>query len=191
VLFAKHHFSADLAGYYGAAGTVARTLPFGVGLIGLIVMPKAAAARHAGREALGKVLGSAALLAALAVIVGFAIIAALPSQIERITYGPSFAAAAPLLRIYAVDTALLGLWGIAISYLVAVARYEVFWVLVAAALVEAAAMAIYGSTPVRLLSVGIATNALVLPVVWALAARTVRAVPQAGSPPRAEAASRP
>ena len=188
-LFAKHHFSGAEAGYFGAAGTIARTLPFAVGLIGLIIMPKAAAARHVGREALAHVLATAAILAASTVVVGAALIAAFPAVLERVTYGPAFGAAVPLLRIYALDAALLGLWGIAISYLVAIASYEVFWVLVIAALVEASLMALYGSTPVRLLLVGIATNAVLLPCVWAFALRTVRALPQASGPPRAEAAT--
>jgi O-antigen/teichoic acid export membrane protein len=189
MLFAKHHFSGELAGDFGAAGTVARTLPFAVGLIGLIVMPNAAAARHAGREALANVLGSAAMLSALAVLLGAAAIIAFPAQIESITYGPRFAAAASLLRIYAIDTGLLGLWGIAISYLVAVASYDVFWFLLGAVIVEGTAMAVFGVTPLRLLSIGIITNALLLPCVWVLALRTVRLQPQAGSPPHAEAAT--
>ena len=187
MVFAKHHFSGELAGYFGAAGTVARTIPLGVGLLGMIVMPKAAAARHVGRESLGRVLGLAALLAGALVALAFAVLAWLPAQIIGVTYGATFAGAAPLLRIYACDEALLGLWVIAIGYLVAVASYKVFWLLAAAVVVEVAAMALYGSTPLRLLSIGIVVNALLVPGVWALAVGTLRGAPQAGGPPLAEA----
>jgi len=188
MIFAKHHFTGELAGYFGAAGTVARTIPFGVGLVGLIVMPKAAAARHVGRESLARVLGLAATIATVTVVVALAVIATFPAQIIAVTYGPTFAAAAPLLRIYALDEALFALWGIAISYLVAVASYEVFGVLIVALICEAVVMALYGSTPLRLLSVGIVVNAVLVPAVWALALRTLRKAPQAGGPPSAEIA---
>ena len=187
MVFAKHHFSGELAGYFGAAGTVARTIPLGVGLLGMIVMPKAAAARHVGRQSSARVLGLAAALAGAMVALAFVVLASLPAQIIGVTYGASFAPAAPLLRLYACDEALLGLWVIAINYLVAVANYKVFWVLLAAVVVEAAAMALYGSTPLRLLSIGIVINALLVPSVWALAVGTLRSAPQAGGPPLAEA----
>ena len=91
--------------------------------------------------------------------------------------------------MYALDEMLLAFWVIASSYLVAVARYAVFWLLLVAVLCEAAAMALFGSTPLRLLSIGIVTNAALVPSVWALALRTVRTVPQAHGPQSAEAAS--
>jgi O-antigen/teichoic acid export membrane protein len=188
MLFAKHHFSAVQAGYFGAAGTVARTIPAGVGLLGLIVMPKAAAARHVGTDQLARVLGSAALIAAAIVAASLIFIASFPSWIVHVTYGPTFAGAIPLLRVYAIDEALFALWAVAISYLVAVASYQVFGALVVAALIEAGAMALFGSTPMRLLSIAIVVNGLLVPAVWLLALRTLRAAPQASRPPRAESA---
>jgi O-antigen/teichoic acid export membrane protein len=188
MLFAKHHFSGVQAGYFGAAGTVARTIPAGVGLVGLIVMPKAAAARHVGAEPLARVLGLAAMIAAAIVCASLIFIASFPSWIVHVTYGPTFAGAIPLLRVYALDEALFALWAVAISYLVAVASYQVFGALVVAALIEAAAMALLGSTPMRLLSIAIIVNGLLLPTVWLMALRTLRGAPQASRPPRAESA---
>jgi O-antigen/teichoic acid export membrane protein len=188
MLFAKHHFSGVQAGYFGAAGTVARTIPAGVGLVGLIIMPKAAAARHVGAASLARVLASAATIAAAIVCAVLIFIVAAPAWIVHVTYGPTFAGAVPLLRVYALDEALFALWAVAISYLVAVASYEVFGALAVAALIEAAAMAIFGSTPMRLLSIAIVVNGLLLPTVWLLALRTVRRAPQASGPPSAEAA---
>ncbi|HEV2037722.1 MAG TPA: hypothetical protein VGQ96_03860 [Candidatus Eremiobacteraceae bacterium] len=185
-LFAKHHFAGDVTGYFGAAGTIARTLPYGVSLFALIIMPKAAAARHASRDSLAHILALAAGIAAVIVVVGLSLLILFSHQIIALTYGPSYAPAAALLRMYAVDEALFALWVIAISYLVAVTRYEVFGFLLAAVVLEIISMAAFGSTPVRLLSIAIIVNAALLPVVWALALRTLRDAPQAGSPPSAE-----
>jgi O-antigen/teichoic acid export membrane protein len=188
MLFAKHHFSGETAGWFGAAGTVARTLPFGVGFVALILMPKAAAAWHTSRDSLGRVLLAAGAIAAIGIAAGFALITLLPAPIINITYGPSFAGAVPLLRFYAIDEALFAFWSIALAYLIAVARYEVFAVLVGAAVVEAVAMALLGSTPTRLLTIAIIANAALVPLIWGLALQTLRALPQASAPYSAETA---
>ncbi len=188
MLFAKHHFSGEAAGYFGAAGTIARTIPFGASFFALILMPKAAAARHAGPGSSVRVLALAAGMTAVAVALGLAFICLLPSSIVGVTYGPAFGGAVPIVRAYALDEALFALWAAASAYLVAVGRYEVFAYLAAATTIEAVGMALVGSTPLRLLSVGICVNAALVPTVWLLALRSVRITPQAGSPQRAESA---
>lgn len=186
MLFAKHHFPAAVAGYFGAAGTIARTIPYAASFIALILMPKAAAALHVGRESLVRVLGLTAGLTAACVAAALAFINLFGPTIVGVTYGPAFTGAAPTLRAYTVDEALFALWASANAYLVAVGRYEVVVYLTAATVVEALAMALFGSTPLRLLSIAIVVNAMLVPTVWVLAIRTLRAAPQAGNPPRAE-----
>jgi O-antigen/teichoic acid export membrane protein len=182
MLFAKHHFSGTVAGYFGAAGTLSRTLPFGIGLLALIIMPKAAAALHTGRTALAHVLAIAAVATAVAVIGGVAILVGLGKPIIAVTFGSPFLPAAPLVVWYATDEALLALWLAATSYLVAVSRYEAFPFLVGAAVAEALGFAFFGSTPLRLLSIAIAANGILVPIAWALALRTLRDAPQASRP---------
>ncbi|MBV8460487.1 MAG: hypothetical protein JO009_06325, partial [Candidatus Eremiobacteraeota bacterium] len=138
---------------------------------------------------LARVLGMAALLGSLAGMLACAVLALIPGPLIALTYGASFVGAAPLLRMYALDEMLLAFWVIASSYLVAVARYSVFWLLLVAVLFEATAMALFGLTPVRLLSIGIITNAALVPSAWALALQTVRKSPQADRPQTAETAS--
>ena len=106
MLFAKHYFSGAQAGYFGAAGTVAKTIPYGVGLIALILMPTAAAARHSSRESLRHILFVASILALCAIAAALAIISLFPQQLIAITYGPRFTGAVPMLRLYAIDEAL-------------------------------------------------------------------------------------
>ena len=188
MLFAKHHFSGEVAGYFGAAGTVARTIPYAASFIALILMPKAAAAIHVSRDSLARVLGLMAGMTAACVAAAFAFINILAQPIVHLTYGPAFVGAASILRTYTIDEALFALWASAIACLVAVGRYEVFAYLAAATVVEAVAMALFGSTPMRLLSIAIVVNAALVPIAWVLAIRTLRAAPQAANPPRAESA---
>jgi O-antigen/teichoic acid export membrane protein len=173
MLFAKHHFSAVQAGFFGAAGTIARTVPYGAGLVMPMLSPLAAAARHTSRASLAHVLRLVAACAAVAIGTVFLLISLLPATIIHVTYGSAFAGAVPLLRIYALDEALLAAFLLGVSYLVAIGEYSVTTYLVPAVIVEAACMAALGTTPVRLLTVAIAVNALLVPVVWWLAARSL------------------
>lgn len=187
MLFAKHHFSGEVAGYFGAAGTVARTIPYGVGFLGLILMPKAAAAMHTSRESLAHILLLTGGLAGIGVALGLTFVTVFGHQLIGITYGAAYTPAVAILHLYGFDEALFAIYGLAIAYLVAIARYEVFGILVAAVVAEAVAMAAFGSTPLRLLSIAIIVNALLVPIVWTLVLRTLREAPQARRPPNAEA----
>jgi O-antigen/teichoic acid export membrane protein len=173
MLFAKHHFSAVQAGFFGAAGTIARTIPYGAGLVMPMLSPLAAAARHTSRASLAHVLRLVAVCAAVAIGAAFTLISLLPATIIHVTYGSAFAGAAPLLRIYAIDEALLAAFLLGVSYLVAIGEYSVVTYLALAVIVEAGCMAALGTTPERLLTVAIAVNALLVPVVWWLAARSL------------------
>lgn len=189
MLFAKHHFSGAVTGYFSAAGTVARTIPYGVGLVAFVVMPKAAAAQHASRDSLQRILLMAAGIALALAAVSLVFIIALPREIISITYGVKYLAAVPMLRVYAIDEALFSLYAVAVSYLVAIARYQVFAYLLAAVVVESACMAAFGKTPLHLLSIAITVNALLVPSVWMLAWRSLAAAPQAATPVAAETAT--
>jgi O-antigen/teichoic acid export membrane protein len=181
-LFAKHHLSATDAGLYGAAGIIARTIPFGVGMIALVMAPKAAAAQHVSRELLRRLLaltfGAGVLLSAL----GFAIAALFPGLLLGITFGPAFVQAQYLLREYGAAQALLAVDALGIAYLQAVGSYRCTPVLVGAVVVEAACMAAFGTTGPRLIAIAGLVNLALLPVIVAYIAATLRGAPQAGAP---------
>jgi O-antigen/teichoic acid export membrane protein len=187
-VFAKHALSGDDAGYYAAAGLVARIIPFGMGLIVPLVTPKAVAARHRSRAELVHLLRVTFGIAVAGVVAALIVFETWPQPIIALTFGAKFAHAAPLLRLYAADTSLIALGLIGVSYLAAIGEYGIGVWLVAAVALEAGAMAIWGSTPLRLLSFAIAGNAFVLPAIAVLVARSVRSTPQAHSPPPAEMA---
>ncbi len=191
MIFAKHHFAGDQAGFFGAAGTVAKTIPYGVGFVSLILMPTAAAARHRNRPALRHFLLVAASWATVVIVAALALISLLPTQLISITYGPHYSGAIPILRLYSVNEALLALWVVATSFLIAIGEYALFYFLAAGVLAEAVCMAAFGSTPQRLLEIAIVVNALLVPTTWGLALRAVRAQPQAANPVAAEALTEP
>ncbi|HXM19301.1 MAG TPA: hypothetical protein VN934_10910 [Candidatus Tumulicola sp.] len=179
LFFAKHYLSGTEAGLYGAAGTMARTIPFGVGLISLVANPRAAAAYHISRATLKHLLavafGAGVALAVLAV----AVTALFPRFLLGLAFGKQYLAAAPLLQLYGIDGALLALDGLAAGYLLAVGNYSVAPYLLVACIIEAVAMALFGTTAPRLLYIAIAVNAALLPAIAWYTAKTLAGAPQA------------
>jgi hypothetical protein len=96
------------------------------------------------------------------------------------------------LRLYGIDQGLLGACGLGFAYLIAVRDYRIGRFLIAAVVLEAVLMALYGTTAVRLLSTAIAVNAALLPAVVYSVLQALRdnrvasELPQAVMPPIAE-----
>jgi len=176
MLFAKHHFAAAQAGFFGAAGTVARVIPYGAALAMPLLAPLAAAAKHATRASLGRILLLVALNVASFIAVSLAVIFPFGSWLIHLTYGPMFAPSVAMLRLYAVDESLLAAVLVAVTYLVAIGDYSVLKYVLAILILEAAGMAVFGTTPSRLLGVAISLNGLLVPIVWVLALRSLRDV---------------
>jgi len=174
MIFAKHHLSGVAAGFYGAAGTIARTIPFGAGFVGTVFMPKAAAADHVNRQARKKILAAALGLVLCIVLAGAGLMTLFPRQILTLAFGALFVGAAPLLRLYAADGSLLAIAGFATAYLIATRDYAITTALVAAVLVESAVMAAFGNDGTRLLVTAISVNAALLPILGWFVARSLR-----------------
>lgn len=185
-VFAKHALSGVAAGEYTAAGLVARIIPFGIGLVVPLIMPKAAAARHVDRAALGHLLAVAFGIGAAGILAVLAFVEIWPASIVHVTFGEQFAQAALILRLYAVDGALIALGMLGTSYLVSVGDYRIGAWMVASLVLQAGAMALYGTSPTSLIAIASAGNALIVPVVAVFVARSLRDAPQALAPSGAE-----
>jgi O-antigen/teichoic acid export membrane protein len=181
-LFAKHYLVGAGAGFYGAAGTIARTIPFGVGLLALVMGPKAAAAQHVSRESLRRLLGLWFGAGVALALFGITLTTFVPSQLLGITYGAKFVQAAPLLQLYGVAMGLFALVALGIAYLQAVRSYRATFALLTAVVIQAALMAWLGTTGARLLIIAIAVNIALLPAIAAYAVRTLHTAPQAPGP---------
>jgi O-antigen/teichoic acid export membrane protein len=178
-IFAKHHLDGQTAGYYGAAGTLARIIPFAVGLIGVILMPKSAALHRSSRGSLERVLQVTFGAGIAGSLAGLLCAWLAPGLLVRVMFGVQFAPAAAILPLYAVDAALIAICTLGTNYLVAVGDYAIGWYVFVAVASEAVLMAAFGVTPFRLIGIGIAANALLLPVIAVHAWHSVREAPAA------------
>jgi O-antigen/teichoic acid export membrane protein len=178
-IFAKHHLDGQTAGYYGAAGTLARIIPFAVGLIGLILMPKSAALHRSSRASLERVLQVTFGAGVAGSLLGLLCAWLAPGLLVRVMFGAQFGPAAAILPLYAVDAALIAICTLGTSYLVAVGDYVIGWYVFAAVAAEAVLMAVFGISPFRLIGIGIAANVSLLPVIVAHAWRSVQQAPAA------------
>ncbi|HEY7981673.1 MAG TPA: oligosaccharide flippase family protein [Candidatus Eremiobacteraceae bacterium] len=176
-IFAKHHLDGLTAGYYGAAGTLARIIPFAVGLIGVILMPKSAALHRSSRTSLERVLQLTFGAGVAGSVIGLLCAWLGSDLLVRVMFGVQFSPAAAILPLYAVDTALIAICTLGTNYLVAVGDYAIGWYVFAAVVAEAVLMALFGLSPFRLIGIGIVVNALLLPVIAAHAWRSIQEAP--------------
>jgi O-antigen/teichoic acid export membrane protein len=176
-IFAKHHLDGQTAGYYGAAGTLARIIPFAVGFIGLILMPKSAALHRSSRASLERVLQLTFGAGIAGSLIGLLCAWLGSGLLVRVMFGAQFSPAAAILPLYAVDTALIAICTLGTNYLVAVGDYAIGWYVFAAVVTEAVLMALFGLSPFRLIGIGIVANALLLPVIAAHAWRSIQEAP--------------
>lgn len=190
-MFAKHALSGVAAGEYTAAGLVARIIPFCTGLVVPLVMPKAAAARHVDRAALGRLLAVAFGLGTAGIFAVLALFELWPASIVHVTFGAAYTQAADIVRLYAVDGALIAFGMLGSSYLVSVGDYRIGAWLVGSLALQTVAMALYGTSAASLIAIAAAGNALIVPVVAVYVARSLSAAPQARVPRPAEAMGSP
>jgi O-antigen/teichoic acid export membrane protein len=156
---------------------LARIIPFAIGLIGVILMPKSAALHQSSRASLERVLQLTFGAGIAGSLLGLLCAGLAPGLLVRVMFGAQFAPAAAILPLYAVDTALIAICTLGTNYLVAVGDYAIGWYVFAAVAAEAVLMAIFGTTPFRLIGIGIAANALLLPVIAMHAWRSVQEAP--------------
>ncbi len=110
-------------------------------------MPKAAAASHAGREVLARLLATAGGLVVIGCVIGFLVTLVGARLLIGVTYGPIFSPAAQFLPWYGLDMALFALVSAAGNYLLAVRSYRFVFALVFVGVVQALAMAFWGTNP--------------------------------------------
>lgn len=183
LMFAKHHLSGTVAGWYSAAGTIARIIPYGVGMIAPVVMARAAAATHVSARARALVAGFSFAASGSIALLAAVLIVPLAGPLVHLLFGAAYAPAAQMLPLYALDGVLLALVATGLNYLGAVGDFRATPWLAATVAVEAVAMALYGTSPERLLLTAIVASALLVPVVgWYVARAAANAAKAPGAP---------
>jgi O-antigen/teichoic acid export membrane protein len=138
----KHAFDARSAGMYAAAALVGRAVIGACVFVPTIVLPKASARLAAGRSALPLLLAAVGIALSV-VVVAVAAGAIAPAFVVTTIAGQAFAAAAPLVVLYAVASGALSLATVVAAYNFGLHRYDFVVPAFAAACAEITTLALW------------------------------------------------
>jgi O-antigen/teichoic acid export membrane protein len=145
LLLVKHYFTPYDAGLYSAVSLVGKVLLFAIGFVPTVVLPKATA-RAARGESPVNVLVQAGLAIAVLCACGLALLQLAPTFVVRVMSGAAFLAAAPYVFPYGVAMAMLGAVTVVVNYKIGLHRFDFLAPLLAVAVCEVVAIALFHAT---------------------------------------------
>lgn len=158
VVLAKAYFDPATAGIYAAAALVGRAIFFVAASVTASVFPLVARADIAPAE-LRRTVRRAVGLVVLVGVAGTGGIAAFGGAVVVAAFGQGYAAAQPLLVPYALATSLFAVASLLAAVEVAAGRAGAAVALVVASLVQTGVLAIWGTSPLALAWLQVATMA--------------------------------
>lgn len=122
VVLVRHLFGARDAGLYAAAALVGRVMLGLLAFVPMLVMPKTTARASVGASGIPLFVGAMAIAAAIAAVGSLAALAA-PRMVVELFAGRAFGDAAPVVPLYVMASAALGLANVAAAYQFGLHRY--------------------------------------------------------------------
>jgi O-antigen/teichoic acid export membrane protein len=168
VLVAKVSFGSVQAGVYGSASLVGRLVLYVPTAIVTVLLPKVASYAEAGRTTLRLLATSLGVTLAIG-LVAIAGYSTLSGTIIHVAFGHKYAAAAPLLWLFAVAMTAYAIMNVFLYYHLARGHTRVSWFLLGGAGVQLVVYLFFHSTPRELLTASIFVG-------WALVAFEVIAL---------------
>lgn len=158
----KHYFSSTDAGYYVAAGMIAKVIWFGSGFLVGPLFPKVASLYSQGKDT-SKILIKALIYTILLVIVGCAAYYIMPIFIVSMLYGSEYIEAVPpLIGLFGVGIAMFSINQIMITYNLAIERKSFIWIFILAILAEVAGIFLFHNTLEEVIKIFFAVNCFTL-----------------------------
>jgi O-antigen/teichoic acid export membrane protein len=172
VLWVKHFFPADQAGYYGAASMVGKAFLF-VGIaMAQVLFPKASAS-HAQEESAHHLLGKSVGLTALVLGLGLALAWPLAPLVVRTLFGAAFVnpETLGLVRLFGFALSPLALAYIFLQYHLAIRHLRLLWLLCGDVALLTGVLWFFHPTPATVLWTAGSNHLLLLGVLWGLTPR--------------------
>jgi O-antigen/teichoic acid export membrane protein len=159
IALVKHFFDPTQAGFYSALSLAGKVLLFVLGILPMVLIPKAASHAARGESALpifAQTFGVAVLIAAI----GVGVLGLIPGVVIAVMSGGAYAAAAPYLFEYGAAMAFLGLTIIVSSFKIAVHQFDYVVGLLIVAAGEIAAVSLHHDSLRAVVHVLLVGNAL-------------------------------
>lgn len=159
-ILVKHYLSSQ-AGYYVAAGTIAKIIWFATGFLVGPLFPKVVSMHSQGKDS-SKLLFKALVYTSFLVGVGCLAYFIMPTFIVSLLYGQAYLEIVPLIGIFAVAMGLFSLIQIMVVYNLAIERKSFLWILILGLLMEISGIFVFHNSLLDIIKIIFATNCFVL-----------------------------
>jgi len=136
VILVKHFFLSEEAGIYAAASLVAKIIFFGLMPVSNAMFPKIAELNAKSQNHTGVFAKSLTIVVGLAALIT-AVYHLVPSFVDKLLFGPEYAAAVPLIGLFGIAISLLSVSYVFVNYYLALGKTKFVYILPVFALAEA------------------------------------------------------
>jgi len=158
-ILVKHFFSSAQAGFYSAAGMIAKIIWFGSGFFVLALFPKIVDLVTKGKRA-SSFLIKCLIYTFILVAVGVSAYFIMPNFIIKMLYGSQYISIAPLIGIFGASMGLFSLVQVLITYNLAAEKYSFIWILLISFAVEIAGIYLFHHSLIDVVKVFFGSNLL-------------------------------
>jgi len=160
-ILVKHFFSSIDAGYYAAAGNIAKIIWFGSGFLVSALFPKIVMDKSRGKDA-SKLLTKGLIYTSFLVLIGVGIYFATPRLIVLAIYGSDYLPITAFIGMFGLALGLYSITQVFIVYNLAVEKYKFLWILLFGFLFEVAGIAIFHSSLSDIIKISLLAESFIL-----------------------------
>ena len=160
-ILVKHYFSSVDAGYYAAAGNIAKIIWFGSGFFVSVLFPKVVKLNAQGKKAC-KMLTKCLIYTSFLVLIGVGVYFTTPRLIVLAIYGSDYLPIASLVGMFGLALGLYSITQVFIVYNLAVEKYKFLWILLFGFLLEIIGIVLFNSSLSEIIKISLLTELFIL-----------------------------
>lgn len=157
-ILVKHFFTSENAGYYAAAGLIAKAIWFGSSFLTAPLFPKIVDLKARNKDT-SIMLIKALFFTGILIVIGCVIYFIAPYFITSLLYGKEFTAfVVPLIGLFGIAMGVFSLNQIMITFNLAIEKYSFILIIVASIMIEVIGIYMFHSSLIEIVKVVLVTN---------------------------------
>lgn len=160
-ILVKHFFSSADAGYYAAAGMIAKIIWFGSGFFVGALFPKIVDYTAKGKDA-SRLLVKCLAYTAILLFLGISAYFIMPNFIVSTLFGNEYIVIAPMISVFGLAMGMFSLMQILAIYNLAVGKYGFIWIVALGFLIETTGIFLFHDAIFDVIKIFFGANLLIL-----------------------------
>jgi O-antigen/teichoic acid export membrane protein len=140
----KHFFTSIDAGFYAAAGNIAKIIWFGSGFLVAAIFPKIVSRKGKGKDT-SRLLIKSLIYTSFLAFIGAGILSATPRLIVLLMYGKEYLEIVPMVGLFGVALGVFSINQILIAYNLAMQKYGFLWYILVGLILQIVGMILFHS----------------------------------------------